>query len=124
VVQSKDSLYHISTVRFARGKSPEASLQNAQKIQFDVSQNDSNLVLPKGFPISKEDKFRYQGVLVVVQVPIGKQIQLDRSVYDYHWFSVDFNNRRGWNSHWDETWDRTYGWEANVPYVMIQDGLD
>jgi hypothetical protein len=123
VVKSNDSLYHIYAVRFARGRNPETALRAAEKIQFEINQNDSLLILPKGFPISKDDKFRNQKVLFVVEVPVGKKIQLDRSLNHYDWFDVDFNYRRGWNAHWDENWERSYGWRDNVEYVMTESGL-
>ena len=123
VVKSNDSLYHIHEVRFARGRNPESSLRSAEKIQFELTQKDSMLILPKGFAISKEDKFRDQGVLVVIEVPVGKKIQLDRSINDYDWFSINLNSRRGWNARWDDNWDRTYGWHDNVEYIMTESGL-
>jgi hypothetical protein len=123
VVKSEDSLYHIHDIRFARGHNPESSLDAANKIQFDIRQKDSVLVLPKGFPISKEDKFRTQRVLVIIEVPIGKKIQLDRALNDYRWFNVNFDRNRGWNASWDENWDKTYYWENNVEYIMTEKGL-
>ncbi len=123
VVKSEDSLFHIREVRFSKGRNPETSLRTAEKIQFDISQKDSILILPKGFAISKIDKFRDQGVLVVIEVPVGKRIEMDRSISNYDWFNVSFNGRRGWNARWDNNWDRTYNWRDNVEYVMTEKGL-
>jgi len=123
VVKSNDSLFHIHEVRFARGRNPESSLRTAEKIQFDITQKDSILILPKGFAISKVDKFRDQGVFVVIEVPLGKRIELDRSISNYDWFNINFNGRRGWNARWDENWDRSYSWRDNVEYVMTEKGL-
>jgi hypothetical protein len=123
VVKSDDSIYRVHAIRFSRGKNPETSLHAAEKIQFDITQKDSVLILPKGFPISKEDKFRNQRVLVVVEVPIGKKIQLDGSLDSYEWFNVNFNSRRGWNASWDDNWERAYSWRNNVEYIMTENGL-
>lgn len=123
VVKSEDSLFHVHDIRFARGRTPELSLAAANKIQFEIQQKDSLLILPKGFPISKDDKYRTQRVLVIVEVPVGKKIELDRSLNDFSWFTVNIDRRRGWNARWDENWDRTYGWENNVEYLMTADGL-
>ena len=123
VVKSKDSLFHVHKVSFSRGKNPEAALQLAQKISFNITQHDSTLVLPQGFAISREEKFRNQRVLVVIEVPVGKRIQLDRSIDSYEWFTVNFNRRRGWNMDWDNDWDHTYGWSSNVEYIMTTEGL-
>jgi len=124
VAKSKDSNYHIYKVRFSRGRTPEVARELAQKINFNIEQKDSLLTLPKGFSISKNEKFRNQQVLVVIEVPVGKRIQLDRSLNNYEWFNINFNGRRGWNVEWNENWNYTYGWSDNVGYVMKQDGLE
>jgi phage shock protein PspC (stress-responsive transcriptional regulator) len=123
IVKSQDSLFHVRNIKFARGRNPETSVVAADKIQFDIQQRDSVLILPKGFPISKQDKFRTQRVLVVIEVPLGRKIQLDRSLYGYKWFTVDFDRHRGWDANWDDNWDRNYGWEPGVEYIMTNDGL-
>jgi hypothetical protein len=81
------------------------------------------LQLPKGFVITADDKFRNQQVLVVVEVPIGKKIEIDRSVEDFDWFNVNVNRRRGFNVSWDNNWDDSYSWDDNVEYIMTRDGL-
>lgn len=121
IIKSRDSIFHVNKVNFSRGRNPEIARQLAEKINFNITQRDSTLVLPKGFAISREEKFRNQRVLVVIEVPVGKKIQLDRSIDSYEWFTVNFN-RRGW-SRWDDNWDHTYGWSSNVEYVMTPDGL-
>ncbi len=124
VVKSKDSSFHIYKVLLSRGRSPEEARGLAEKINFDVSQQDSLLLLPRGFAISRDEKWRNQQVLVVVEVPVGKKIELDRSIDNYEWFNVNLNRRRGWNNDWEENWDRNYGWQSNVEYTMTPDGLE
>jgi phage shock protein PspC (stress-responsive transcriptional regulator) len=124
VVKSEDSSFHVHKVAFSRGKNPAIALRLAEKIQFDIVQRDSMILLPKGFAISRRDKFRNQRVLVIVEVPVGKKIELDRSIYSYEWFTVNFDRRRGWNGDRDnDNWDNNYSWEANVEYVMTANGL-
>ncbi|HEY0677151.1 MAG TPA: PspC domain-containing protein [Chitinophagaceae bacterium] len=124
IVKSKDSLYHVHKISFSRGKNPAIARQLAEKISFNPSQRDSTLVLPKGFAISRNEKFRNQRVLIVIEVPVGKKIEMDRSIDSYEWFTVNFNRRRGWNVEWDDNWDNSYGWRSNVEYVMTQSGLE
>jgi phage shock protein PspC (stress-responsive transcriptional regulator) len=123
VAKSKDSNFHVYKVRFSRGINPEIARSLAQKINFNIQQKDSLLILPKGFSISKNEKFRNQQVLVVIEVPVGKRIQLDRSLNNYEWFNVNYN-RRGWNIEWNENWNYTYGWSDNVGYIMKDGGLE
>jgi phage shock protein PspC (stress-responsive transcriptional regulator) len=124
VVKSKDSFYHVYKVRFSRGNNPEIAKTIAGRIEFNISQQDSMLLLPKGFAISKDEKFRNQQVLVVIEVPVGKRLQIDNSVSGYDWFNINFNRRRGWNTDWDDNWDFSYGWNSNVEYIMTPDGLE
>ncbi len=123
IAKSNDSAYHVYKVRFSRGGNPETARRLAQKIDFSIVQKDSVLLLPKGFAISKNEKFRNQQVLIIIEVPVGKRIQLDRSINNYDWFSMNIN-RRGWNIEWNDNWDNTYGWRDNVEYIMGPDGLE
>ncbi|HUR10632.1 MAG TPA: PspC domain-containing protein [Flavitalea sp.] len=123
VVKSQDSAFHIFKVQLSRGYNPQQARELAEKINFEVTQRDSLLLLPKGFAISRNEKFRNQKVLVVIEVPVGKRIQLDRRINNYNWFNVDFNRRGGWDIDWNENWDRTYGWNGNQEYIMTPDGL-
>lgn len=127
ILKSKDSAFHIYKVKFSRSNNTERAKQLAENIKFDIIQQDSILSLPKGFAVEKNDKFRNQQVLVVIEVPIGKKIELDGSLDSYEWFSVNVDRRRGrrginveFN---DEELNNSYRWESNREYVMTNDGL-
>ncbi|MBN9296599.1 MAG: PspC domain-containing protein [Filimonas sp.] len=125
VVKSADSSYHIRVVKFSRGSSPALARSIATNVVFNVKQADTLITLPRGFAVTQKNKFRNQQVLVIVEVPIGKRIQIDRSVNDYRWFNIDFNNRRrrNWSADWDDNWDNSYSWRENVEYRMFETGL-
>lgn len=122
VVRSSDSLYHIHRVRFGRGSNPGVAREIAEHINFEINQQDSLIELPKGFAISRDDKYRAQQVLVVIEVPMGKKIQLDHSLDYYDWFDVN-THRRGWNVEFNDDWERDYHWQTGVEYVMTPEGL-
>lgn len=124
LVKSSDSSYHIQMVKLARGNTPAIAEKNAANVHFTVSQSDSIIVLPKGFPISSDNKFRNQQVMVIVEVPVGKKIMVDKSVDWYDWFDINVDRRRRWNMEWDERWDNSYSWRNNVQYVMTAEGLE
>lgn len=124
LVKSDDTAYHVKKVKFARGNTPLIAETNASSIQFAVAQKDSILSLAKGFPISKNNKFRNQQVLVVVEVPVGKKIMVDRSVDWYDWFNINVDRRKGVNIDWDDRWDNSYSWSSNVQYTMTTEGLE
>jgi uncharacterized protein YjbJ (UPF0337 family) len=123
LVKSKDSSYHLNRVRLSQGNTRELATKTAEKIHFAISQQDTVLNLPEGFAVSSTDKFRNQQVLLIIEVPVGKRIQMDESLNHYDWFNINVNNRRGWNIDFDEYNDQSYSWEANKEYIMTPDGL-
>jgi hypothetical protein len=123
IAKSKDSSFHVTKISLSRGNTREKARTNAAKIRFNITQQDSVLLLAPGFPISNTDKFRNQQVAIVIEVPVGKKIRLNRRVERYDWFNINMSNRRGWNTSWDDSWDNTYGWDAEVDYIMTPEGL-
>lgn len=126
VVPSDDAEYHAYLTKFSRANDPIAAEANAQKISFPIEQRDSLLLLPSGFAISKQTKFRNQQVLVVIEVPVGKQIRIDHSTDRYDWFNVSSKYRgrnRGLVIDWDEDWDRDDSYSTDVWYTMTATGL-
>jgi hypothetical protein len=125
--KSEDSNFHAYIVKFARASNPVNAEAYAEKIEFPISQKDSTLFLSSGFVITKDTKFRNQQVMVVVEVPVGKQIKLDSRVDDFDWFTVSTNNRnrnRGMRVDWENDWDRGYGYKTNIWYTMTPSGLE
>ncbi len=124
IVKSRDSSFHATRLRLSQGNSRENAAKNAAKIQFNLEQQDSMLYLPEGFPVSSSDKFRNQKVVVIIEVPVGKRIQLDDALNHYDWFDVNINNRRGWNIDFNDYRDESYAWTVNTEYIMTPaDGL-
>jgi phage shock protein PspC (stress-responsive transcriptional regulator) len=125
LIKSADSNYHLRRIKFSRGNSPLNAKDLASQIQFDTRQDDTVLYLPQGFAITPKEKFRNQQVLLVVEIPVGKRIVVDRTIDDYRWFNLEINRRhRGWNINWNDDWDQSYSWEYNVEYVMTENGLE
>ena len=124
LVKSEDSLYHVHLIKMSRGNTPQKAEAKAKNISFSVKQMDSTLILPKGFTISRDDKYRAQRVLVIVEVPNGKKVVMDKSLDHYDWFDVNYNRRGlGWTVEWNDRWDNDYGWNSDVEYRMSDDGL-
>jgi phage shock protein PspC (stress-responsive transcriptional regulator) len=121
VTKSKDSLYRTHMIRSSQGRNNGAAIQLAEKIRFDVTQTDSILTLPKGFGISRDDKFRNQRVEIIIEVPVGKRIQFDSRIYDYDWYVINFGGR-GRRYDYSDDWEFSYGWRASTEYVMTSTG--
>lgn len=124
LIKSTDSFYHVYAVKFSNGNNPAIAENLASNINFRVSQMDSIVYLPKGFTITQHDKFRNQQVMVVAEIPVGKKVEIDRTVNQFNWLDINFNRRRGWNVGWDERWDNAYYYNTNREYIMTPEGLD
>lgn len=124
VEKSTDGLFHVTKVRSSRGNTGTEAKTSADRIVFNINQQDSVLFLPRGINISNRDKFRNQQVIVVLEVPIGKHFYLARSVNDYSWFDIRYNSRGlTVNDRYgrDDDWGRN-GVSTGVEYIMTEDG--
>jgi phage shock protein PspC (stress-responsive transcriptional regulator) len=134
VLRSEDSSYHVRVLRGSLGSSANAALNYARQISFPVTQSDSVIQLPGGFPITRDQQFRNQQVIVVVYIPVGKKIMMDNSVKRYDW--VNLHVGRGhinWDDddRYDENYDdegfsleNNYYWNSGVQYIMMTGGLE
>ncbi|HYK45070.1 MAG TPA: PspC domain-containing protein [Parafilimonas sp.] len=122
IQKSDDSAFHINEIKFSRGANPESAKDAASKILFPVNQTDSIINLPRGFNVSRQEKFRNQQVLIIIDVPVGKRIELDRIIDEYSGFNLELGN--GYNDwDWNDDWRNNFDWRPNVEYIMTSDGL-
>ncbi|MFT3682480.1 MAG: PspC domain-containing protein [Ferruginibacter sp.] len=122
IVKSPNDSFRVTMIRMANGRTKRFADTLANKIQMNVTQEDSLIVVEKGIAITRNDKFRNQRAVLIVYVPVGKQIRIDRSIawgnnnvhFDGPWSEGDFFIDRD---------DEEHGWHANTNYVMKADGL-
>jgi len=120
IVQSPTDSFRVTTVRSARGRTKNEADATADAIQLNIIQQDSLLVVGKGIPITRKNKFRDQEVILTVYVPIGKQIRIDKNV---GWGdNIHFDN---WNGDDDDIQidNDNNNWDEDVDYIMQADGL-
>ena len=119
IVKSDNDSFKVTLIKMANGPDRQSANRQASKIEFNVTQMDSLLVIDKGIMINKTDKFRNQGVILTIYVPVGKQIRVNKNV--------------GWNNniHFGGPWgderniefdDVAEGWDQGVDYIMKADG--
>jgi phage shock protein PspC (stress-responsive transcriptional regulator) len=121
IIKSTNDSFRVTMIKMANGENRRAADTLARLIQFNVAQNDSMLLLDKGIPITKDDKFRNQRVIITVYVPVGKQIRIDRNVG----WNNNIHFSGPWNDHYNELDidDEERGWQTEVNYVMRANGL-
>jgi phage shock protein PspC (stress-responsive transcriptional regulator) len=122
IIRSSDSFYHVHLIKISRGQNRAQSQQLAESIVFPVYQTDSTLYLPETFGISKDQKWRNQRVLVVIEVPEGKKIRIDEKVNSYDYFNIDFGRRRNFYD-FDRQWEEGLYWNSNKDLTLTKDGL-
>jgi hypothetical protein len=124
IIQSSDSLYHVHLVKISRGQDRQQAQELAEKIDFRIDQADSVISLPETFAVSRNQKWRNQRVLVVIEVPVGKQIRMDDEVRDYDYFNIEFGNHRNWRMDWERGWEYGEEWRSNIDMTMTKEGLE
>ena len=123
-------------VKLSNGKTVQNANELANKINFELTQQDSMLYLDRGIGINKIDKFRNQHIIMTIAVPIGKRIKITNK----GWSQTNVNiNGRGmrtgtidrissddnWYDEWNEPWDNeSYPFERGIEYKMTKTGLE
>ena len=127
--KSEDSLYHITMHKYSFGSSIRDAQNRAGKIVFNISAQDSIINMASGLRIDRNSKFRGQGVIMEIQVPVGKKIRFDESlIHAYNPWVVRrsgnenryWNRRYNYNIDWD--YDEYFDWDADIDYVMTAEG--
>jgi phage shock protein PspC (stress-responsive transcriptional regulator) len=136
IVASRTDSFQVKVVKLSNGKTTQNANELANKINFELNQQDSLVYLDKGIGINKTDKFRNQHIIMTIAVPIGKRIKIANK----GWSQTNINiNGRGirtgtidrissddnWYDEWNESWDNeSYSFERGVEYKMTSTGLE
>jgi hypothetical protein len=136
IVQSLNDSFQVKIVKLSNGKTVQNANDLANKINFELTQQDSMLYLDRGIGINKIDKFRNQHIIMTIAVPIGKRIKITNK----GWSQTNINiNGRGirtgtidrissdddWYDEWNEPWDNeSYPFEKGIEYKMTKTGLE
>ncbi|HEU4553829.1 MAG TPA: PspC domain-containing protein [Chitinophaga sp.] len=115
--KSTTDSFQVEVVRSSRGRTVSQAKALAREIQFQLNQQDSLLYLPAGISIPRNSHFREQRITVVVRVPVGKDVEVDRDAYHHYRFI------HGWNDDWWDNWD-DWDHDGPVELKMTIDGLD
>lgn len=107
IIRSVNDTFYLSLMGTSRGKDRNQALQRATSIRYKFVQNDTALLLDPYFFLPPKEKFRGQKLKIVVSVPKGKHIDLQRDADEY------LNIEQAWD------WPR----EGNIQWTMDEDGI-
>jgi len=102
VIKSQSGRIEIVVVKEAKGANKFSATERAKNISYVVSQTDSLIEFDNLFKVNNADKFRVQDLSIIVKLPVGKTIYLDKSlenmIYDIenvtNTYDGDMVNRR------------------------------
>ena len=121
--KSRDDSFHVTVIKRARSSSPRNAEIIAAQISYAVEQYDSILSLPIAFPITTQNKFHNQQVIVKIEVPVGKEIYVDGKANNLNWYSVR-GGANGLSINVDDDYDEDNIWTSGVWYIMKETGIE
>ncbi|MBA2422864.1 MAG: hypothetical protein H0V61_06525 [Chitinophagales bacterium] len=80
IEQSENDSMYLVAIHYSRGKSYEHAKELAAEINYSYSVTDSVMVLPNYFHLSTASKYRGQNVKLILKLPTGKAMILDKSL--------------------------------------------
>jgi len=111
VIRSQSDKVEMVLVKTAQGFTKKEAQDRARQIDYQVVQKDSAILFDNVFKIANIDKFRAQDMKVVLKLPIGKVIRLDKSLEHLIYDIENVHN----------TYDRDM---LSRRWIMTENGLD
>ena len=105
-----DSVYVVER-SYSCGSTYAEARTLAEEIKYSYSVTDSVITLPNYFVIDQDSKYRGQMVRMILKLPVGKSVMLDKSL---GWMLDDISNVT-------ETWD---GDMLGYKWTMTSEGLE
>lgn len=80
IIKSQTDKIDLVIVKEAKGHDKRIATERAKNIVYSVSQKDSVLEFDNLFKIANADKFRAQDLSIILKLPVGKIVYLDKSL--------------------------------------------
>lgn len=94
IQESNDSAYHITHIASTHGRDLKAAKSDTRQFSYLIEQHDSLLLLPEFFATPIQQGFRDQQLIIRVEVPTGKKVEIDRALKDFQRNRVPRNIRK------------------------------
>jgi hypothetical protein len=111
IVPSLTDNFELFVIKQARGEDRRSATERARAIEYKVIQKDSLILFDELFTVNAAEKFRVQEVTVVLKVPRGKVIHLNKNLENFIWDVENVTN----------TYD---GDMVNRRWIMNKEGLE
>lgn len=112
VEKSTTDSFGVALYRYSQGRTLTQANKLASDIRFSLRQEDSLLYIPQGFSLPPHSTFRGQRLMMVIKVPVGKNLEIDDDIYrhfsfdkygrhyndDNDWFIGIDSDDDGWNN--------------------------
>ena len=125
VIKSNTDSFQVTVTKFVNGRTRHYADTLAALMNYNVVQKDSSLslLIDRGIPITEQDKFRNQHVVVTIAVPVGKRIMINNRVNYDSWDRFQFPWTEDGNYYDWET--ESYPWynHKDEELIMKGDGL-
>ncbi len=121
IEKSATDSFQVGIIKMCNGNTRRNADTLASLINYAVFQKDSLLMMDKAIAINTTDKFRNQSVMVIIYVPVGKHIKINKNLSYNRNIRVHgplFNDDNWYN--WE---DDDYDFQYGVEYVMQENGL-
>ncbi len=120
IEKSPTDSFQVGVIKMCNGNTRRNADTLASLIKFNVLQVDSTVMIDRAIAINTTDKFRNQSALVIIYVPVGHEIKINKGLgYSNH---IRLNgpwNNDDWFS-WDED---DFNFKYGVEYIMKENGL-
>jgi phage shock protein PspC (stress-responsive transcriptional regulator) len=120
IEKSPTDSFQVGVIKMCNGNTRRNADTLSSLIKFNVLQVDSTVMIDRAIAINTTDKFRNQSALVIIYVPVGHQIKINKGLgYSNH---IRLNgpwNNDDWFS-WDED---DFNFKYGVGYIMKENGL-
>ena len=80
IIKSQTDKIIIVVVKEAKGPDKRTATDRAKNISYKVAQTDSLIEFDNLFKVNNADKFRFQDIKVILKLPVGKVVYLDKSL--------------------------------------------
>lgn len=80
IQKSNTDSFQLLLIRTAKGKTKKQALSRAESIIYNYTIQDSIIVLNPTFELKPEEKWRAQQVKIIIKVPIGKSVFIDKKM--------------------------------------------